>query len=64
MPCVQQVQGGVDKAVLRKITKFVGNVDPRRMDKLSKAFGWPVGIYMLVDEGLGAQVGPFSRSFS
>ena len=48
---IQQVQGGVVKAVKRKkITEFVGDVDSKRMDKLSKAFGWLVGISTLLDK--------------
>ena len=32
------------------VRRFQVGVDPKRMDKLSKAFGWPVGISRLADD--------------
>ena len=32
------------------VRRFQVGVDPKRMDKLSKAFGWPVGISTLADD--------------
>ena len=32
------------------VRRFQVGVDPKRMDKLCKAFGWPVGISTLADD--------------